>query len=164
MGSETVRALAERGVAVDLRPEEFSSAALFESLRPHVPSKKVLLPQSDRANPTLVEQLRQIGAQVDAVVAYRVVLPQAPDADLLRCIRSGQVDALAFASPSAVYNFAEIVGRTWLRKIRSQVCWASIGPTTTKALREHGVSAVEAEEATSTGLARALTEYFSCRP
>lgn len=161
VGSETERSLAARGVRVDLCPEKSSAAALLESLRPQVAGKKILLPQSNRANPTLAEQLRQSGAEVDAVVAYRTAAPATPDPELLGRIRHGAVDAIAFASPSAVQNFLELVGRSWLEAMAHRIGWASIGPTTSAALRTLGLPVVEAERATSTGLARALAEFFT---
>lgn len=164
VGPETQRALADLEIAAALCPEKFSSAALFESLSGQVAGKKILLPQSDRASPALGEQLRQAGAEVDAVVAYCTLRPKAPDRNLLHRIRSGDVDAVIFASPSAVDHFVELVGRPWLTEFAGRICWVSMGPSTTKALGEFGVSVIEAEEATSTGLARALAEYFLSQP
>ena len=37
--------------------------------------KRVLLPRSDRANPELVEKLKDLGAEVNEVVAYKTVRP-----------------------------------------------------------------------------------------
>lgn len=160
VGAETRRLLEKRHVRVDVCPEKPSAAALFEALRGDVRGKRVLLPQSDRANPALAEQLRRAGATVEPIVAYQTVLPVSSDGSVLARIRRGDADAVVFASPSAVENFAEQIGRNWLERIRRPTCWVSIGPATSAALGRLGIMAVEANEASSAGLVRALAKYF----
>jgi porphobilinogen synthase len=79
---------------------------------------------------------------VDDVVAYRTI-PGAPAGSALDELRRG-FDAITFTSPSTVYGFSE-VGPEW-RRLAEGAIVATIGPTTTAAAREAGLSVHEAEE------------------
>jgi uroporphyrinogen-III synthase len=61
----------------------------------------VLWPASDIARPEAAERLRQRGAEVTVVTAYRTVTGTG-GVDLPHLLRNRQVDAVTFASPSAV--------------------------------------------------------------
>ena len=79
--------------------------------RSAAPASGSCFPLSDRARDELALGLRELGAEVDVVVAYRTVAP--PDlgrASVGRCLDQG-FDAVTFASPSAVEGFAGAAGR-----------------------------------------------------
>ena len=108
IGSETNAALRRYGLRADLTPAEESSEALglaVARLRQAAPAERVLLPRSDLASPALPESLRAAGFLVEAVTAYRTLLPPEP----IR-IELEQVDVVTFASPSAVHNFVAVYG------------------------------------------------------
>jgi uroporphyrinogen-III synthase len=62
---------------------------------------RVLWPASDIARPEVAELLRQRGAEVTVVSAYRTVTGTG-GVDLPHLLKNRQVDAITFASPSAV--------------------------------------------------------------
>jgi uroporphyrinogen-III synthase len=66
--------------------------------------ERVLVPASSIARPELDDGLRAAGAQVEAVVAYRTVEGRG-GADLAPLLANRSIDAIAFASPSAVTGF-----------------------------------------------------------
>jgi uroporphyrinogen-III synthase len=120
-----------------------------------------LLPRSDRAADELSGALRAAGAMVRDVVAYCTVVPEASDGDVLARIRGGEADVIAFASPSAFHHFVDLIGGDKLPGLAERAKFAAIGPTTAGAIREAGLSVeIEAAEATSAGLARAIANYF----
>src|SRR6266542_720475 len=89
--------------APDLVPAEAHGAALAASLRDQVRGRRVLVPRAEEGRPELVEGLVAAGAEVVAPVAYRTAAaPPEALAPLGDALEAGAVDAIAFASPSAV--------------------------------------------------------------
>ena len=125
---------ARRRLACDVQhvPAEYGAAQLARSL-PLSGSPRVLLPQSDLADATTAEILRARGADVTTVAAYRTVLAEG-GAPLPAMIGRGEIDALTFASPSAVAFFR----RRCPMPDALQLPAACIGPATTAAAREQG--------------------------
>jgi len=84
--------------------------ALLESLGDTVARKRVLVARAEGGNPALVAGLRRAGAQVEVCTLYRTVTPPAADPAVLRELREGRVDAIAFASGSAARGFVVLAG------------------------------------------------------
>lgn len=161
VGPGTAAALAERlAIAADLCPEEYLAEALAEQLVARR-AERVLVPQAERARETLVSTLVASGVEVEAVTAYRTVLGSG-GVDVPRLLRDGRVDAVVFASPSAVDNMAVRFAREkgdWddLKK----VCIACIGPVTSAAAERRGlVVQVQAADHTMRGLVEGLEGYY----
>ncbi|HWQ14841.1 MAG TPA: uroporphyrinogen-III synthase, partial [Roseiflexaceae bacterium] len=120
---------------------------------------------ADIARPTLAEGLRARGALVDTVMAYRT-MPGPGVAALLGPLRAGQVDAVTFASPSAIRYLLDGLDAAGLapdeaRALLTRVALVAIGPTTAAALRDAGLPvAATADPHTAEGLVRALEEVF----
>jgi uroporphyrinogen-III synthase len=122
------------GRAVDLipAPHEQHAAALAAAL-PIAEGERVLIPASSQARPELAEALQARGATVTVVTAYETV-PAVPDTDLPALLNA--VDAVAFASPSAVAGFAERLAASGLEpEALAGLIVACIGPTTLAAAR-----------------------------
>ena len=116
----------------------------------------MLLPRAELARDTLPDGLREAGALVDVVTAYSTHLPDAVDAAILQQVRTGDIDAITFASPSTVRNFTTLLGGP----LSEKVSVVSIGPITSAALRECGWPvSVEATEYSIDGVVRALSTY-----
>jgi uroporphyrinogen III methyltransferase/synthase len=126
--------------APDLMPSSATGAALAASLAPHVRNRSVLVPRAAEGRPELVDGLRAAGAEVAAPVAYRTVLA-APGsmAGLGALLAAGGVDAVTFASPSAVRGVVLGLGADAPRL--AGVLLGAIGPTTAEALRAAGFTA-----------------------
>jgi uroporphyrinogen-III synthase/uroporphyrinogen III methyltransferase/synthase len=124
---------------------------------------RVLVPRPAEGRPELVDGLRAAGADVLAVEAYRT-LPAAPEtlAPLADWIEAGEVDAVAFASPSAVRAVvAALAGRV---TVLSRCLLAAIGPTTADALREVGLEpGARPERFAGRALAEAIAERLGPR-
>jgi uroporphyrinogen-III synthase len=106
-----------------------------------VRGRRILFPASSLARSTLEEALRDKGAQVDRVDAYRTrTVP--PDAVRVRADLASGVDVVTFASPSAVQALSEALGAD-LPAALGAARVAAIGRTTADALRERGVRNVE---------------------
>jgi len=157
VGLATAQVLRQRGWPADLVPEEPSAAALIAAFAARWSAEdagvKVLYPASSRALPTIAAGLRQLGAAVTQVEAYRT---QAAPLDIDRCrhwIARGGIGAVTFASPSAVSELAQALGEADFQRLLGGATAIAIGRTTAAEVTAHGHSAVVAESATLRGLA-----------
>jgi uroporphyrinogen III methyltransferase/synthase len=127
------------------------------------PGKRVLLPCAERAGAALPAGLRAAGAHVDALTLYRTEPTPFDGAALRAELEARRLDALAFASPSAVRSLAAGVGREGLAAARAAAVVA-IGPITADALREVGLAPdVVAETPDADGLVSALEAHLRAR-
>ena len=122
----------------DLVPAEARGAALAEALGERARGKRVLVPRAADGRPELVDGLAAAGAEVVAAPCYRTVAaPAEAIAPLGALLEHGEVDAVAFASPSAVRSVARGLGSR--APLLSRCALAAIGPTTAAALEEEGL-------------------------
>ncbi len=149
VGRATADALRAHGVVADLVPAKANAEAVLAAFPPPpAGGGQVLLPQADRARPTLADGLAALGWHVEAVEAYRTV-PVAVPSDLLE--RSLAADAICFTSGSTVDSWVAAAGPATPPVV------ASIGPVTTAAAERHGLQVtVEADEANVAALVTAL--------
>jgi uroporphyrinogen-III synthase/uroporphyrinogen III methyltransferase/synthase len=156
VGPATALRLARGVRAPDLVPGEAKGEALAAELAPRVRGRKVLLPRAADGRPELPRGLAAAGALLTAPDAYRTVpAPAETLRPLAGWIAGGEIDAVTFASPSAVKAVTGALGpeREALRKVLLSV----IGPTTAAALRDAGfeVGAMPSEY-TAPALAEAI--------
>jgi len=150
VGEATARALRAAGVEPALVPDEANGLALANAL-PDVNSKRVLLVRAAAAESDLPKRLRERGAAVDELAAYRTVEGPASSTESLKsALGDADLAAVVFASGSAVRGFLALGGST---------AWpaVTIGPRTTKVARQLGfrVSA-EAARQSAEGLVAAV--------
>ncbi|MCC6263913.1 MAG: uroporphyrinogen-III synthase [Bryobacterales bacterium] len=155
IGPATGAVLAARGCRVAMMPAQYvaeSVASAFETVP--LQGVRVLLPRASVARDVVPDALRERGALVDAVEAYRSALPAASAATVATLVQRGeQVDWVTFTSGSTVTNFLEMGGAPLLKGARI----ASIGPITSEAAAAHGLRVdEEAEEHTAAGLVAAM--------
>lgn len=160
IGPGTAAALRQRNWPVDYEGHGGDSRALADALAPRLAGCRVLLPQSDRARPVLGQLLQAAGAEVQVVTAYRTVAAPTDDRDF-ESILDGEIDAIAFFSPSAVESFLTRVASR-LRSAGQCPALAAIGATTAEAIRQAGFPvAVQAEHPTVAAFCQALSRYFA---
>lgn len=150
------RAAAERAhLQVALTPEKYIAEALVSAFEQEdLRGKRVLIPSAAVTRDVIAPALRERGAQVDLVEAYRNVIPDDAAEKAAKVLREPLPDWITFASSSAVTNLVHLVGSETLRPIKL----ASIGPATSATIREHGLEpAVEAAEHTIQGLVDAVS-------
>jgi len=161
IGSGTAAVLDSRlGITTDLRPGEYVAEALAEELVTRK-AHRVLVPQAEKAREAVVRILTANGAEVEAVTAYRTVLGSGGE-DVPGLAREGRVDAVVFASPSAVDNMSKRFadeGGDW--NDLSTVCVACIGPVTSAAAERRGLRVqVAPQEHTLSSLVDGLERYY----
>jgi uroporphyrinogen III methyltransferase / synthase len=160
VGPATAQALEEKGLRVDYVAEKQTGESLVGELRESLMGRRVLLPRSDRGDDRVPRALREVGANVTEVIAYRTAAPSALDPALLARVRGGEADAIVFASPSAFHNFRDAVGAPEIAQLSKRTEFVAIGPTTARAVRESARVAVEAEESSAAGLVAALAKHY----
>lgn len=156
VGPKTKQSLEEHGIKVGLVLEKFSSFGLIDLLSRIEPAgKKIIIPRSGAANNFATAALIRLGMDVDEILLYtvrtRAVEPIWKEfCDLLLQKR---VDAIIFTSASNVNSFFEIMDRVSKDELQldSITKVVSIGPFTSKALRDRGIECFEAEEHTVRG-------------
>ena len=163
IGPETTKRLAAAGIAVAVLPNRYQAEGLVESLNgAELAGKRVLIPCAAQARDVLPETLRQWGAMVEVVEAYRTVAPAFDAAALRQRLQRRDVDMVTFTSSSTVSNFVQLCGGGPLAAIAGTAALASIGPITGKTIEELGGNVtVMARQSTIDGLVDAMIEYFS---
>ncbi|HTL41546.1 MAG TPA: uroporphyrinogen-III synthase [Pseudolysinimonas sp.] len=155
VGETTAAALQLAGYRVDFVPGADNSArGLVKEWPASEIRGRVLIPQSDIADPTLVAGLSKLGFAVEYVTAYRTVgLPIAPavKADL----QSGAIRGVLVTSGSVARQLA-----AELPELPAEIVIACIGPRTAFDARAAGLPVhVIAEERSAESLIDALVEY-----
>ena len=150
VGPETAKALRARGIEPAHVPARADGADLGESL-PNVEGKRVALVRASAAANDLPDRLRERGATVREVTAYRTVeAPESSGEPLRVALTDPELSAVVFASGSAVRGFLELGGSTNLAAI-------TIGPHTSATAREHGFNVIaEAGTQSVAGLMSAI--------
>jgi len=163
IGSETAKWLSAAGVGVTVIPGRFQAEGILESLNPvELVGKRVLIPRAAKARDVLPDTLRQWGASVDVVEAYRTVAPAFDAAAIQQQLQRGAIDMVTFTSSSTVSNFVQLCGGGSLASIVGNAALASIGPITAQTIEELGGQvSVMAQEFTIDGLVRAMVDHFS---
>lgn len=163
LGKATANAAEKEGLDVDFVAREARSGTDFVAEFAYAANgRKILLPQSDQAEPAVADGLREAGANVTPVAAYRTCMPESLDLEALDRVRREGAVVFVFASPSAVHNFARIVGENQLRRFARESVFAAIGPTTGRAIRDAGCPVgIEAAKPTSEAIIEAMIQYFS---
>ena len=157
VGSSTAAVLTGRGVPIALTPTRSSGDGVADEI-PVEPGDRVLLARTDIADGRLPERLRERGAVVDVVAAYRTVeAPGASREPLAEAMEAGPFDALVFTSGSTVRGLlALLTPRQRREALRSLAC--CIGPTTAQVARECGFGRVAEAPMQSAG---ALAEIIA---
>jgi uroporphyrinogen-III synthase len=158
VGPSTGDSLREAGWPVDRVPEEASGQGVVEAFRAAGDAKgaRIFFPASAIARDVFPRGLRALGADVDQVTAYRLVtLPL--DAEACEgALDAGLVQAVTFASPSAMEGLKKGLGPVLFQRLAEEVPAAAMGTTTAGALEGEGWKDIcVAEEPTLEGLAAA---------
>ena len=162
VGPVSAEAVRQTGLPVEYVARTHSGVGLANELGERLRGRSVLLPRSDRANPDLPAALKTHGAQVTEVVAYRTLQPGEVDRQKLSSISAGETDAVLFFSPSAVQNFAELVGAGHFLGLQNALAITAVGPITAEALRHLKMERiVVAADTTSTAVVQALENHFA---
>ncbi len=160
VGAATAVEARSAGFSVEITPEKYVAESLVESLADQAAGRKILLARAAVARDVIPDALRAAGAQVDIVDAYQNRMPQAAPEQLRRALASG-IDAATFTSSSSVAHLADAARAAGLSFPFAGVAAVSIGPITSKSMREAGWEpAIEASPYDIAGLIKAVVQLF----
>ncbi|HEX3759771.1 MAG TPA: uroporphyrinogen-III synthase [Kofleriaceae bacterium] len=164
VGPATQRALAAAGIAARVPPGARDAASLARAMLAErsFAGCRVLVPRAEGGRDEAIALLRDAGAEIEAVVAYRTVPAAADDPALalgLAALRGGAAGVCVVFAPSQVAALDALVGVAGVA-----APFAAIGGTTAQALRAAGAAAVVVAEApTPEGLAKAVSAVYPRR-
>jgi uroporphyrinogen III methyltransferase/synthase len=168
IGEATTEKLREFRIHVDVVPTEFKAEGVFAALEQFVGGKErlqglnFLIPRAAVARDYLPRTLEAAGARVDAVAAYKTVVPPDIDRARLAAMLSGGVDCIAFTSASTVKNLARLFDTHDLSDTLADVAVAAIGDITAQTVVEHGLQvAIQPSQSTIPLLVAAIADFFT---
>jgi uroporphyrinogen III methyltransferase/synthase len=166
VGPATGERLARHGIKADLIPAEYRAEAVVRAIADtgEMKSRRVLLPHGDIGRELIADGLRNLGADVTEVIAYRTVAVEAEregEPDVYRMLLERRIDVVTFTSASAVRNFVRVVGAEPSADLLRTTVVASIGPVTSEAAQQCGIqTTIMPASYTIPALVDAIVKYF----
>jgi uroporphyrinogen III methyltransferase/synthase len=167
IGPSTAEPLQAAGLKPDVVLPELRVEGVGDAMEAHAPleGRHVLVVRPDHERNVIADALSARGADVSDLIAYRTDAdpPDSPAAQrIYGMLLDGAIDAVTFASPTAVRRFASLVGEEHAGDLLNTTVVAAIGPVTAAAAEALGIrTPVVAQEHTVEGLVRALVAHFS---
>ncbi|MFN0158816.1 MAG: uroporphyrinogen-III synthase [Bacteroidota bacterium] len=158
VGERTKAELEHHGLYAAIIPGDYSASALAKTLvESDVRDRQFLHPCGNLKREEIGVRIAELGGRVDEVMVYKTEGPDRNAAEaIVPLLKSGVVDVITFASPSAVKNYAGLLGTS-----RPDVRIAVIGHTTAEAMEELGWRPdIMATQSTMSGLLEAIDSFF----
>jgi uroporphyrinogen-III synthase len=162
VGPSTAEALRALGLTVEVVPARYVGDSLADALKDRVRGQRVLLVRAAVARDVVPKALQAAGAAITVVNAYRTVVP-ADAVERAKAIFVAELlpDAVVFTSGSTVMHLLDVLREAGLALPRQVAC-VSIGPVTSAALRDVGLTvAAEAETASLDALVKACARFMT---
>jgi uroporphyrinogen III methyltransferase/synthase len=165
IGPATAQELKAHGLRADVVPEEYRAEGIVRALKKYdLREKNILLPRARIARDVVPRSLARLGAKVDVVEAYRIVIPRESKKLARQIFHNSPPEMVTFTSSSTVENFADLLGVSSLKKTLSDISIASIGPITTRTIRRFGCRpSLQPKRFTIPALLEAIVLYFARR-
>lgn len=162
IGPATEKALAERGLNVEILAEEFKAEGLLQSLQGKlVKGTRVLIPRAKIARDVLPAGLEQQGAQVEVVEAYQSTPPPEGKKRLEIILNERPLDMIVFTSSSTVTNLVAMADTGALADAVKRCAIAAIGPITKQTAENCGLAVhVQPAQYTIPALVDAIAAFY----
>ncbi len=182
IGKNTETIAYAEGLSVDYKPDQFIAESFVEQFPdyPNLANIKILWPRTNVGRDYIAEKLREAGAQIDIVSAYKTCLPAdiATLSEYLhKLIAEKQIDAITIASSQTAINLAAVISYSWaclensddrsrdfsqrISNLLQNITVLSIGPETSSSARKHlGKVDLEASPHNIDGMLSALIRHF----
>jgi|SRR5579884_2680669 len=143
-GSKPVLALRELGLRPALvAPEPNTWREILDIVKPR-PERRIAVQEYGRTAAELHSGLRELGAEVTAVRVYQWQLPEdtGPLREAAHRLARGEADVVLFTTSVQIAHLLKIAAEEGMedavRRSLERTIIASVGPTTSEALQEHG--------------------------
>ncbi|HEY0140315.1 MAG TPA: uroporphyrinogen-III C-methyltransferase [Thermoanaerobaculia bacterium] len=159
VGQQTAADLRARGLNPDVMPERFISTELLPLLAENQTGIRTCVIRAEQGRDELIDELRRRGGEVDLAVAYRTVAAETDLEELRDLIASDAIDVVTFTSASTADHFYGKLTEDERKKVNARALIASIGATTSQAVRRYGKEPdVVAEKASVEAIRDAVVE------
>jgi uroporphyrinogen-III synthase len=144
-GSKPVTALREMQVPATITVPEPNTWREILAATERRPERRIAVQEYGRPNPELLDGLRARGAEVTPVRVYLWDLPEdtGPLREAARKLVSGEIDVAMFTTSVQIEHLLRVAAQEGceeqVQDALRKVVIASVGPTTTEALEEHGI-------------------------
>ena len=144
-GSKPLAVMREWSVPVAVTVPEPNTWREILSATEARPERNIAVQEYGRSSPELLEGLRARGAQVATVPVYQWDLPEdtRPLREAVRLLAAGEFDVALFTTSVQIDHLLRIASAEGLedgvRASLARMVVASVGPTTSETLREHGL-------------------------
>lgn len=148
IGPGTAERLGELGISSDVIPDEHRAEDLARMLVERLDdSSRILLPRSADARPYLVDELTDLGHDVNEISIYKSEPPGEDRQKKLKDLLSSRsADMITFTSSSTVDNLFEFVDDELAKNSLEELVCAAIGPITAETLETYGIDATVVPE------------------
>lgn len=164
VGDATARELRKLNLRADVVPRRSSAESLAEAMADHenLENLQILVVTGNRNRKTLTRRLEDERAIVDTLQVYRTELTPPEESRAMERFVTEGADAILFASSSAVESFHQHGDGLKPTADARQPLFASIGPQTSKSLRDAGLAVdIESPEADLEVFVEALVDHFA---
>ncbi|WP_017755988.1 uroporphyrinogen-III synthase [Calidifontibacillus oryziterrae] len=163
VGKKTLQPLQQRGIKVDLIPEEYVAEGLIEAMSNKVlPNSRILIARGNLGRSILPEKLTELGMIVDDWIVYETVIDYDKKSELLELLLTRSIDMITFTSSSTVTYFVDLLANSEWRDFLKGVQIACIGPITERTAIEAGICPdVVAMDYTIEGLIDAIVKFYN---
>lgn len=140
IGPKTAMEVEKFGIRIDVIPSEYRAEAVIECIgKENIHGKRVLLPRAAVAREILPDELKNMGALIDVVDAYKTIRPDEKTDEIKKMLTNKEVDVITFTSSSTVTNFVDMFDKYELQEMIKGVVIASIGPITAETAEKLGL-------------------------
>jgi len=169
IGDATANRLGDLQIHVDVVPnDDFNHEGIIAALENYLGGTEVLrdlhflLPRAAHAREHLPHTLRQAGAKINVVTAYRTITAHPENRGRVEAmLRGGAIDCITFTSGSSITNFALIFASHDLKDLLRDTRIACIGHVTARVAAEHQLPVrIIPSLATTHALAASIAAYF----
>jgi len=144
-GPKPVAALHEMGVPNRIIVPEPNSWREIVPVVAARPERRISIQEYGRANPQLVQALRELGAEVSAISIYRWALPdnQTPLREAVRRIAARECDVVLFTTSIQLIHLLEVAEEMGVESavrqaLAEDLVIGSVGPVMTETLVDYG--------------------------
>ena len=153
IGKKTAHYCESLGLKVDFIPSDYSQEGFLKQFNPQV-SSRILIPSSKKARPLLQQSLQQQGHTVRKIDLYQPLPHTENINEVKRLIETNKINAITFASTSAVKYFFES------GEVPAFNNYFVIGQQTFEALKQFGIQATMADKQTLESLINIIRESW----
>ncbi|QIA07347.1 hydroxymethylbilane synthase [Draconibacterium halophilum] len=161
IGKNTAAELDYYGYAPYFTANENTSDGLLKELKEKhsLQNQNILLALGNLAGDKLETELSKANS-VTRINTYQTVKPPGTDLNILKSISNEHYDLIVFTSPSTFNNFCHF----YCTENISEVKMASIGETTSEAIRQGGAEPlITAKDSNAEGLYKAIIDYYQTK-